>query len=246
MPPIRQDDGTWLYAYFQEDLNPNSRDTAYTNIALLHCKTDMVPVGVMRQTKPKPSPLYFIEGIAFVTEWADGFFTFEGISLSGARYHTLVGEDTPTHYDSSEVDDIVLKFELGKLLDARKKVSRLITKRQGQPAFRKSIVDAYKASCAITSYDAIQALEAAHILPYRGSYTNHVCNGLLLRADIHSLFDQGLVAVDPRNMNVLLSPKLSGTKYEELEGCYLNAPSNETFKPSEKAIHIHARWSGLL
>jgi hypothetical protein len=246
MPPIRKEDGTWLYAYFQEDLDPKSRDTAYTNIALLNCKSDMVPVGVMRQIKPKPSPLYYIEGIAFVTEWADGFFTFEGISLSGARYETLVNEDPMAYHDSSDVDDIVLKFEAGKLLDARKKVSRLISKRQGQPAFRNAIVDAYGASCAVTSYDAIQALEAAHILPYRGDYTNHICNGLLLRSDIHSLFDQGLIAINPNHMNVLLSQKLSGTKYEELEGVLLQKPTHSEFKPSEKALHYHAKWAGLL
>tara|TARA_A100001015_G_scaffold260162_1_gene304674 strand:- start:210 stop:1163 length:954 start_codon:yes stop_codon:yes gene_type:complete len=246
MPPIRKEDGTWLYAYFQEDLDPESRDTTYTNIALMNCKTDMVPVGVMRQIKPKPSPLYYIEGIAFVTEWADGFFTFEGISFSGARYKTLVNEEPIVYHDISDVDDIVLKFEAGKLLDARKKVSQLISKRQGQPSFRRSIVDAYGASCAITSYDALQALEAAHILPYRGDYTNHVCNGLLLRSDIHSLFDQGLIAIHPTDMNVLLSQKLSGTKYEALEGSDFREPISDRFRPSEKALHYHAKWAGLL
>jgi putative restriction endonuclease len=246
MPPIRKEDGTWLYAYFQEDLDPGSRDMAYTNVALLNCKNDVVPVGVMRQIKPKPAPLYFIEGLAFVTEWADGFFTFEGVSLSGARYESLVYEDSSPYCDSSDVDDIVLKFEAGKLLDARKKVSQLIAKRQGQPAFRKSIVDVYQASCAITEYDAIQALEAAHILPYRGSYTNHVCNGILLRSDIHSLFDQGLIAINPNSMSVLLSSKLSGTKYESLEGRSLRVPIAAGYRPSEKALRYHARWAGLL
>ena len=246
IPPIRKNDGTWLYAYFQEDLDPHQRDTSYTNIGLLRCMEDRVPVGVMRQIKPKPSPQYFVEGLAFVTEWADGFFTFEGISLAGDRYLSAVNEDAPQSYGNGEVDDFVLQFEAKPLLDARKKVARLITNRQGQPAFRKSVLDAYGSSCAITKYDAVQALEAAHILPYRGSYTNHVCNGLLLRSDIHSLFDQGLVAINPSDMEVLISPQLADTKYEELKRIQLNIPPGNNYRPSEKALFYHARWAQLL
>ena len=70
--------------------------------------------------------------------------------------------------------------------DSREKVLREINRRRGQPKFRKDLLVAYGERCAITGMDCPQALEAAHILPYRGDHTNHVKNGLLLRSDIHT------------------------------------------------------------
>ena len=59
----------------------------------------------------------------------------------------------------------------------------------------------------------MEVLEAAHILPYRGPDTNKVVNGLLLRADVHTLFDSGLIAVDVKNMTVLVDKSLEGSEY---------------------------------
>ncbi|MEG8052564.1 HNH endonuclease signature motif containing protein [Sphingomonas aerolata] len=79
--------------------------------------------------------------------------------------------------------------------DGRKKIERMVTLRQGQPAFRKALMDAYERRCAVTGCTIDDVLEAAHISPYLGEHTNHVTNGLLLRADIHTLFDRGLIKV---------------------------------------------------
>ena len=72
--------------------------------------------------------------------------------------------------------------------------------------------------CAITGCDAKQSLEAAHIIPYDGDNTNHPSNGLLLRADIHILFDLHLVTVDPETMKVLVAPSLHSTYYGKFDG----------------------------
>ena len=71
----------------------------------------------------------------------------------------------------------------------------MVTLRQCQPAFRNALMDAYERRCAITGCTIDAVLEAAHISPYRGIKTNHVTNGLLLRADIHTMFDCGLIKV---------------------------------------------------
>lgn len=92
--------------------------------------------------------------------------------------------------------------------DGRTKTERLIALRQGQPAFRNALIDAYEGRCAITGCEVREVLEAAHISPYRGTHTNHVTNGLLLRADIHTLFDRGLIRVD-RNYRVSASPEVA-------------------------------------
>ena len=78
-------------------------------------------------------------------------------------------------------------FDAKDTKDARKKVMRAIVLRRGQPEFRRDLIAAYEGRCAVTGCDLVDALEAAHIVPHRGTHTNVVRNGLLLRADIHTL-----------------------------------------------------------
>lgn len=89
--------------------------------------------------------------------------------------------------------------------DGRRKVIAEVVRRQGQPKFRKSLVDAYAGRCAITGSSTLCTLQAAHVTPYLGAHTNVVSNGILLRADIHTLWDLHLLAVDPRTMKLVLS-----------------------------------------
>jgi putative restriction endonuclease len=91
----------------------------------------------------------------------------------------------------------------------------------------------------MTRYDAAPALEAAHIVPYRGPQTNHVANGLLLRADMHDLFDLGLVAVDTDSMKLLLSRDLAGTEYEQYAGRPVWLPREVEARPSIEALAMH-------
>jgi len=66
---VLRTDGTWLYAYFQENDDPNARDQEFTNRALMSCLRDRVPVGVMRQVSLKPDVCYRVLGLALVTGW---------------------------------------------------------------------------------------------------------------------------------------------------------------------------------
>src|SRR5690606_2282318 len=72
---------------------------------------------------------------------------------------------------------------------ARQAVVDTIIRRRGPPQFRHALLEAYDYRCAITNCNAVEALEAATILPFRGRETHHPANGLLLRADVHTLFD---------------------------------------------------------
>ncbi len=74
-------------------------------------------------------------------------------------------------------------------IDARKRTLVAIAQREGQPAFRQSLLQAYAGTCVISGCTITVLLEAAHIVPYRGPQTNTVGNGLLLRADLHKLFE---------------------------------------------------------
>ncbi len=65
--------------YFQEGLDPQKRDQAYTNRGLLRCQADRVPVGVLRQVSLPPDPQYSVEGLALIIGWENGYFLLEGI-----------------------------------------------------------------------------------------------------------------------------------------------------------------------
>lgn len=142
------------------------------------------------------------------------------------------------------------KFEPGSVVDARRRTVAAVFQRQGQHDFRQKLLAAYGGRCAVTGCDAVDALEAAHIYPYRGLQTNHVTNGLLLRADIHNLFDLGLLAVNSSTMAVMIAPTLVTTTYAELAGRPLRLPSHEWEKPSLEALDVHRKqaesvWNNL-
>ena len=101
-------------------------------------------------------------------------------------------------------------FNPESIEDARVRIAASIVQRRGQPEFRRKLLDAYGGRCAVTDYDVEDALEACHIIQYQGPDTNHPTNGLLLRADLHTLFDLGLMAFEPQTGRVLLRQSYAG------------------------------------
>lgn len=91
--PRPRRDGTWSYDYFQENIDPNQRDSEYTNIGLIQCIKDGVPVGVLRQVARSPGALYRILGLALVVGWEDGYFYLEGFSDHGLAYERRTHTD---------------------------------------------------------------------------------------------------------------------------------------------------------
>jgi hypothetical protein len=131
-------------------------------------------------------------------------------------------------------------FSPATLKDERERRLREIVERRGQPEFRTCLVSAYNGRCAVTGCDAVAALEAAHIAPYSGPQSNHVSNGLLLRADIHTLFDLDLIGIDPQTLTVALGAALQGTSYGALAGRSLAIPGDPSERPSLEALA--GRW----
>jgi putative restriction endonuclease len=91
--------------------------------------------------------------------------------------------------------------------ETRFKTAYLTTARIGQGAFRVFVTSAYERRCAISGERVLPVLQAAHIKPYAKTGPNRVCNGLLLRSDIHTLFDRGYLTVTPE-LRVEVSPKI--------------------------------------
>ncbi len=129
--------------------------------------------------------------------------------------------------------------------EGRQAVVDPIIKRRGHPGFRQALLEAYEYRCAITNFTAVDALEAAYIVPFRGKSTHHASNGLLLRADVHTLFDLGKIAVDTKTMSVVISDDLMDTSYRILAGRPLRYPRDESQRPSTEALDLHRRLAGL-
>ena len=121
------------------------------------------------------------------------------------------------------------------------RVQRSIIQRRGQPSFRRGLLKAYGYRCQVTQYAGEPALEAAHIYPYSegGEHTNDLRNGLLLRADIHTLFDLGLLRVAPGSLEVRIMNPLAGSSYATLDGTVLH--TSAALRPSEQALAL--KWS---
>lgn len=129
--------------------------------------------------------------------------------------------------------------------DGRQALIDTIISRRGFPAFRRDLLEAYESRCAITNFNAADALEAAYIVPFRGKFTHHPSNGLLLRADVHTLFDLGKIAIDTGTMSVVLTDDLMDTSYRILAGRPLRYPKDENSRPSTEALDLHRRLAGL-
>lgn len=115
--------------------------------------------------------------------------------------------------------------------------------RLGQGAFRVMVADAYSRRCAVTGEKTLPVLEAAHIKPVSAGGEHRMDNGLLLRSDIHKLFDLGYVTVTPQ-AEFRVSPSLretwlNGRVYYELDRRPARIPEAETMRPSKLLLEWH-------
>ncbi|MEU8379547.1 HNH endonuclease [Streptosporangium sp. NPDC048865] len=100
--------------------------------------------------------------------------------------------------------------------------------RVGQSSFRRDLLDTFGAVCAFSGPGPEQALEAAHLYSYAANGKHQKGGGLLLRRDLHRLFDLGLIAVNPRTKTLDISMKLiTFPDYAKLQGSPLSIMINE-------------------
>jgi putative restriction endonuclease len=122
---------------------------------------------------------------------------------------------------------------------------QIVHPRLGQGLFRVLVTDAYSRKCAITGERTLPVLEAGHIKPYSLVMRHEVSNGLLLRADLHNLFDDGYLTVDPKDRRIVVSKRIkeefdNGKDYYKLEGQVLREPLEPWARPSLENLEYHA------
>jgi hypothetical protein len=102
--------------------------------------------------------------------------------------------------------------------DLRSWAMREIAIREGQAKFRATLLLTRGTQCAVSGSKVEACLQAAHVWPHNGPLTNVGSNGILLRADIHLLFDRNLLRIDPETCRLCVSESLAETEYAHFHG----------------------------
>jgi putative restriction endonuclease len=175
------------------------------------------------------------EWIAPPADWATNIVQGKGYDSDvgeGARIwnqvHLALARRMPTEHEIAEP-------RFGKPI--------LVHPRLGQGAFRLLVTDAYERRCAVTGERTLPVLDAAHIKPYSASGPHDLQNGLLLRKDLHALFDAGYVTVTP-SLELRVSRRIreefeNGRDYYALEGSRVRIPLPPAPPPSAEYLEWH-------
>jgi putative restriction endonuclease len=120
---------------------------------------------------------------------------------------------------------------------------RLRRERLGQGGFRAAVLNAYHRRCAITGTKIWPALDAAHIRPVDQGGEHRLDNGLLLRSDVHKMFDKGFLGVDAEH-KLIVSPRLrtefgNGEKFYAMAGELIALPDRRVDHPSREFLEWH-------
>jgi len=120
----------------------------------------------------------------------------------------------------------------------------LVHRRLGQGSFRVLVTETYERRCAITQEKALPVLQAAHIRPVTKFGQHRIDNGILLRSDVHTLFDQGYITVTPDH-RVRVSQRLkrdfdNGEHYYQLDRSQLWLPGRSEDQPKREFLEWHA------
>ena len=115
--------------------------------------------------------------------------------------------------------------------------------RLGQGGFRAVVLDAYSGRCAITGHKIRPTLQAAHIMPVTAGGQHRVDNGLLLRSDVHTMFDRGYLALDQR-YRLRVSPRLrqefgNGEEFYAAERTEIALPARRVDRPAQEFLDWH-------
>ncbi|MNS11025.1 hypothetical protein D3C72_425560 [compost metagenome] len=136
-----------------------------------------------------------------------------------------------------------LSFDPEAFVDEREWTILEVAQRPGQAGFRAALIARYGSHCLVSGCNVDEVIQAAHIFPYRGDKTDDPLNGILLRSDIHQLFDSGLLRIDPVDLRIDVAPTLEGSEYMNYHGKTLLCDVVRNQMPSRKALNWRWNWA---
>ena len=183
------------------------------------------------------SPVFFPESdwIPVPPSWAPNIVSFKRYDTDESEGRLLWESVTDRIGRQQVVDQTIHVDRYGE--------PQLILPRRGQGEFRLLVTDIYGRRCAVTQERTLPALEAAHIRPFSDGGEHTPQNGLLLRRDIHRLFDTGYVTITP-DLNFEVSPRIrdefeNGRDYYSLQGKRIVTPHRSDLRPDPTALSWH-------
>lgn len=201
---------------------------------MINCMECGVPVGVFFATGAG----YKVLGLAFVERYEpeNSWFVLHGPVHKG-------GLDARFFPDMSYMKDVpvVAEFSGAPTSDDDKVRYALRRERIGQQRFRTELFEAYTGRCAVSGCSVDEALEAAHIENYSGPKSQVVSNGILLRRDLHSLFDAHLISFKLIRGDYQLcgSYLLQHKDYAAVAGSVLREPDEHHLRPNARFLEAH-------
>ncbi len=236
----------WLaWECFGEGNGCESLAALQERLADIRSRIKYVPTGAV----PSIGCILLVEPTFFPPDaWVRQPSDWHDRTVSSTRYDLSVGEgrrvweECLERADGQTVQPSVLPRVAGPVAP-RYGPAREIRPRLGQGTFKVSIIDAYGRACAVTGEHSLPALEAAHIRAYAKDGPHEVRNGLLLRADLHRLFDKGYVTVTPEH-RLEISARLradyaNGRSYYPLHGHELRVPDAVRDRPAAEFLEWH-------
>ena len=183
-------------------------------------------------------------------EWFDAPGNWRSI-VSGKTFETdkpegrALYEQAMIRMMGQDLRDVHIDTVSGDAVTGENRYSVSPTKhRLGQGSFRMLVADAYNRRCAISGEKTLPVLQAAHIRPYSEDGPHQVTNGLLLRSDIHTLFDAGYITVSP-DYRVHVSKRINedygnGKIYYAYQGQPLTVlPDDKPMRPLSEYLTWH-------
>lgn len=125
------------------------------------------------------------------------------------------------------------------LIQARRRVLREIEARRGQSAFRRRLIRRYGFGCQVSGCSFQGLVEASHVDPYSANNDNSADNGVLLRSDLHTLFDLGCLGIRPDDLIIQLHPDALMHDYRNFDG----NPLLLNGAPPPGRTRLERRWS---
>jgi putative restriction endonuclease len=212
------------YRKDRHEINPTIGCIVLTN-PIFFRKEDWIPV-------PEDWSINIVQGKSYSTDTAIGNKLWLETNLVLQKYLTNANPE----YNSQLVLEDDESSMYGK--------SILTKVRLGQGAFRILVTDAYNRRCAISGEKTLPVLDAAHIKPFVESGPHLISNALLLRSDLHKLFDAGYVTITP-DLKVEVSKRIkeeyqNGKEYYRFHGNNIfNLPERSKDKPESRFIEWH-------
>jgi putative restriction endonuclease len=209
-------------------------DETVTTSSFIGCRVLVQPIFFNKELwfdLPESWSSNIVGGKRYSTDTSEGNELWQKLQERSA-----ISSFTATEYPG--LQETQTPFEYGRF-----GTPTLVAPRLGQGAFRVAITEAYLRQCALTEGKVLPALDAAHIRPYADGGSHSISNGILLRKDIHSVFDAGYATIDT-NYCFVVSDKVrevfnNGNEYRRLHGQKFRLPENPSFRPSLEAIRWH-------